>query len=56
MVRLNRSTLALTDGAIAALRARDEDGYDAKVAATKLIENRFDETMRRLGAPSCASA
>ena len=56
MARLNRSTLALTDGAIAALRARDEDGYDAKVAATKLIDARFDETMRRLGAPSCTSA
>jgi hypothetical protein len=55
VARLNRSTLALTDGAIAALRARDEDGYDAKVAATKLIDERFDRTMRRLDAPSCAS-
>lgn len=55
VARLNRSTLALTDGAIAALRAKDEEGYDAKVAATKLIDERFDETMRRLDAPSCAS-
>ena len=55
IVRLNGSTLALTDGAIAALRAGDEDGYDAKVAATELIDSRFDETMRRLGAPSCTS-
>ena len=53
--RLNGSTLALTDGAIAALRAGDEDGYDAKVAATELIDSRFDEAMRRLGAPSCTS-
>jgi hypothetical protein len=56
VARLNRATLALTDGAIAALRAKDEDGYDAKVAATKLIDARFDGTMRRLGAPSCASS
>jgi hypothetical protein len=55
VVRLNRATLALTDGALAALRAGDEDGYDAKVAATKLIDMRFDEAVRRLGAPSCAS-
>ncbi|MGH3043424.1 MAG: hypothetical protein ACRDM2_01735 [Gaiellaceae bacterium] len=55
IVRLDGSTLALTDGAIAALRAGDEDGYDAKVAATELIDSRFDETMRRLGAPSCTS-
>jgi hypothetical protein len=55
VARLNRSTLALTDGAIAALRAGDEDGYDAKVAATKLIDVRFDQAMRRLGAPACAS-
>jgi hypothetical protein len=55
VVRLNRSTLALTDGAIAALRARDEEGYEAKVAATKLIDARFDQAVRRLGAPSCAS-
>jgi len=53
--RLNRATLALTDGAIAALRAKDEDGYDAKIAATRLMDARFDETMRRLGAPSCTS-
>jgi hypothetical protein len=53
VARLNRSTLALTDGAIAALRAGDEDGYDAKVAAVKIIDARFDETMRSLGAPSC---
>ena len=56
VTRLNRSTLALTDGAIAALRARDEEGYDAKVAATKLIDARFDQAIRRLGAPACASA
>ena len=55
VARLNRSTLALTDGAIAALRARDEDGYEAKLAATKLIDVRFDQAIRRLGAPSCAS-
>lgn len=53
VARLNRSTLALSDGAIAALRARDEEGYDAKVAAIKIIDARFDETMRSLGAPSC---
>jgi hypothetical protein len=56
VVRLNGATLALTDSAIAALRAGDEDGYDAKVAATMLIDARFDETVRRLGAASCASA
>jgi hypothetical protein len=55
VTRLNRSTLALTDGAIAALRAGDEDGYEAKLAATKLIDARFDESIRRLGAPACAS-
>jgi hypothetical protein len=55
VVRLNRSTLALTDGAIAALRAGDEDAYEAKVAATRLIDARFDEAIRSLGAPSCAS-
>ena len=55
VARLNQSTLALTDGAIAALRARDEDGYEAKLAATKLIDVRFDQAIRRLGAPSCAS-
>ena len=55
VVRLNGATLALTDGAIVALRAKDEDGYDAKVEAAKLIDARFDETMRRLGAPSCTS-
>jgi hypothetical protein len=55
VARLNRATLALTDGAVAALRARDENGYDAKVAATELIDTRFDQAMRRLGAPSCAS-
>jgi hypothetical protein len=55
VTRLNRSTLALTDGAIAALRAGDEDDYDAKVAATKLIDADFDRAIRRLGAPSCAS-
>lgn len=55
VVRLNRATLSLTDGAIAALRAGDEDGYDAKVAATKLVDVRFDEAIRRLGAPTCAS-
>jgi hypothetical protein len=55
VVRLNHATLALTDGAIAALRARDEDGYDAKVAAARLIDMRFDEAIRRLGAASCAS-
>jgi hypothetical protein len=56
VVRLNGATLALTDSAIAALRAGDEDAYDAKVAATMLIDARFDETVRRLGAASCASA
>lgn len=55
IVRLDGSTLVLTDGAIAALRAGDEDGYDAKVEATELVDSRFDETMRRLGAPSCTS-
>jgi hypothetical protein len=55
VMRLNRSTLALTDSAIAALRAGDEGGYEAKVAATKLIDARFDQAIRRLGAPSCAS-
>ncbi len=55
VTRLNRSTLALTDGAIAALRAGDEDEYEAKVAATKLIDADFDQAIRRLGAPSCAS-
>jgi hypothetical protein len=55
VTRLNRSTLALTDGAIAALRAGDEDEYEAKVTATKLIDTRFDQAIRRLGAPSCAS-
>jgi hypothetical protein len=55
VTRLNRSTLALSDGAIAALRAGDEDGYDAKVAAMKLIDTPFDQAMRRLGAPPCAS-
>ncbi len=55
VARLNRATLALTDGAIVALRAGDENGYDAKVAATELIDERFDQTMRRLGAPSCTS-
>lgn len=53
VARLNRATLALTDGAIAALRAKDEEGYEAKVEATKIIDARFDETMRSLGAPSC---
>jgi hypothetical protein len=55
VMRLNRSTLALTDGAIAALRAGDEDGYDARIAATKLVDARFDRAIRRLGAASCAS-
>jgi hypothetical protein len=55
VARLNRSTLALTDGAIAALRAGDEEGYEAKLAATRLIDARFDQVIRRLGAPSCAS-
>jgi hypothetical protein len=55
VIRLNRSTLALTDGAIAALRARNDEDYEAKVAATKLIDVRFDQAIRRLGAPSCAS-
>jgi hypothetical protein len=55
VTRLNRSTLALADGAIAALRAGDDEGYEARVAATKLIDARFDQAIRRLGAPSCAS-
>jgi hypothetical protein len=55
VVRLNRATLALTDGAVAALRARDEDGYDAKIAATALLDMRFDEAMRRLGAAPCTT-
>jgi hypothetical protein len=55
VVRLNGATLALTDGAMAALRAGDEDGYDAKVAATQLIDMRFDESMRGLGAPPCTT-
>ena len=53
--RYNRSTLALTDGAIAALRAGDEDGYEARLAATELVDARFDQAIRRLGAPSCVS-
>ena len=53
VARLNRATLALTDGAIAALRAKDEEGYEAKVEAAKIIDARFDETMRSLGVPSC---
>jgi hypothetical protein len=55
IVRYDRATLGLTEGAIAALQARDENGYAAKVAATELIDARFDETMRRLGAPPCAT-
>jgi hypothetical protein len=55
VTRLNRSTLAVTDGAIVALRAGNEDDYEARVAATKLIDADFDQAIRRLGAPSCAS-
>jgi hypothetical protein len=55
VTRLNRSTLALTDGAIAALRAGNEDDYEARVAAAELVDADFDRAIRRLGAPSCAS-
>lgn len=52
---LDRALLDLADRALEARRAGDPAGFDDRLQAKELLQARFDETMRLLDAPACAS-
>ena len=53
---LGRTMLALADGALAAKRAGDREGFEAKRRATELVDARSDQAVLHLDAPACATA
>lgn len=51
---LDRGMLGLVEDALAARRGGDRETYATKVRAAALLDARFDERMRALGAAACA--
>lgn len=51
---LDRGMIDLVDSALAARRSGDRETHETKVKAAALLDARFDERMRSLGAPACA--
>jgi hypothetical protein len=53
---LDESMVALADSALAAWQAGDRDAFDAKIAAAKLLDARYDVAVRVLDVPVCAAS
>ena len=56
MSTVDQGMLDLADAALEARRAGDRETFEAKRAAAELLDARYDEAARALGAPVCTAA